>query len=143
LCVRSDDDGREALRECLLRFGIESLIVPFDGSRENGRLHLTTAMSFVGMVEGVPTLLINPRAVRCVELLRSFGFRVLETPQGEEWAANALYLGKRLIFPQGYPLTKELLSNAGIRGLIFASFSLIGATETSPTCLTNLEVDPF
>jgi len=99
---RTNDAGVEQMRRALAPFGYEVEPVAVDGC-----LHLKSAVTVVG--DGL--LLANPAWVP-LEPFRSFD-RVDVHPK-EPWAANALWLGDRVVYPVGWPRTGERLEKRGV-----------------------------
>ncbi len=100
---RTNDIGIDQMRRLLAPHGyeVESVVV-------EGCLHLKSAVTVVGD----RLLLTNPAWVP-LEPFRSFD-RVDVHPD-EPWAANALWLGDRVIYPVAWPRTAERLEKGGVK----------------------------
>jgi dimethylargininase len=99
---RTNDAGVDQMRRALAPFGYEVEAIAVAGC-----LHLKSAVTAVG--EGL--LLTNPAWVPH-EAFRLFD-RIAVHPE-EPWAANALRLGDRVIYPAGWPRTGERLERRGV-----------------------------
>lgn len=73
-----------------------------------GCLHLKTACTYLGQ----KTLLANPTWIDCAPFK---GLRMLEVPEEEPDAANALLLGAVLLLPASFPRTRAMLRDEGFR----------------------------
>jgi dimethylargininase len=98
LSARTNEEGIRQLR----RFAGDVEAVPLTKC-----LHLKSAVTEVA--DG--TLLINPK---WIERERFADFQLIEVDPSEEFAANALRLGARVLFPSEFPRTRERLERAGI-----------------------------
>lgn len=96
--ARTDAKGIEELTRITARWGysVREIAVP------EGVLHLKTDCSLLD----AETVLSTPRlaASGCFE-----GYRVIETPEGEEAAANSIRFNDHMLIPDGFPRTAELL----------------------------------
>ena len=106
LCVgasaRSTIEGVEQLRRLVAKFGYRVEAVPL-----NGCLHLKSAVTQVAP----DLLLINPD---WVDTHRFAGYRLLAVDADEPFAANAVWLGERVVYSSSFPRTAEKLRDAGI-----------------------------
>lgn len=100
---RSNASGIEQLGALLQPFGYRVLPVAVQGC-----LHLKSAVTQVGADQ----LLINSRYV---ERGQFPGMHFIEVDEGEPLGANALMLGRDVIYPRSYPRTAEALQRQGIR----------------------------
>jgi dimethylargininase len=100
---RSDATGIEQLGTLLRTFGYRVLPVALRGC-----LHLKSAVTQVI----ADALLINSRYVER-DQFQGVGF--IEVDQSEPSGANALMLGKDVIYSSSYPRTAEILQRHGIR----------------------------
>ena len=101
LSQRTNCHGREQLRDFLKPHDYE--VQPVE---VRGCLHLKSACSHVGK----GTILVN-RSWIDAERLR--GFELLEVPEEEPAAANALLLNDVVIMPSSFPKTRVLLEERG------------------------------
>jgi len=104
LSKRTDAQGARALAETLAGFGRAARVV----APPPGALHLKTACA---LVDEETVLATGPMA-------RSGlfdGLRVLETPDGEEAAANALRVNDTVLAGARYPRALEMLDAHGLR----------------------------
>lgn len=99
---RSDDGGIEQLGAVVWPYGYTVTAVPVSGC-----LHLKSAIS-----EAAPgVVLVNPAWVDAA----AFGHvSVIEIEPEEPYAANGLFVGGRLIYPESFPRTRARLEAAGI-----------------------------
>jgi dimethylargininase len=97
---RTNRAGAERLGALLARRGYRWSVVPLAAG-----LHLKSSVNAVHddrllVAEGFPTA---PFA----------GFHLLEVPASESYAANCLRVNERLLVPQGFPRTREMLESVG------------------------------
>jgi dimethylargininase len=71
-----------------------------------GCLHLKSGASYVG--DG--TVLVHRPWVNASAFE---GLRLIDAPEGEEWAANVLLIGNTILVADGFPKTAELLGQLG------------------------------
>jgi len=100
--ARSNAEGIAQLRERVAEFGYAVHSVPIHGC-----LHLKSAVTQVAW----DTLLVQPAWVDPAAFV---GFRLIEVDPGEEHAANALWLGRGVVYPACFPRTQRRLEDAGI-----------------------------
>ncbi len=121
LTTRTNEGGVEALRSFL---GQEVVAVPTEKV-----FHLLSAVNYVG----------NRKVVIVPELVDSkyfSGFRQINVPLEEAYAANVLYLGEnRILMPQGYPRTAEKLRREGYR-IVEVDVSEFRKCDGGVTCLS-------
>ena len=99
---RSGAAGTEQLAELLAPFDYQVRSVPLRGC-----LHLKSAVTLVAP----DTLLLNPDQVDGA----AFGsMRRVEVDPGEPAGANALLVGKSLVYPTAFPRTRDRLEALGI-----------------------------
>ena len=100
--ARSNSEGIEQLRQLVTPFGYTVKAV-----RLVGCLHLKSAVTQVAS----DLLLINPEWVEA----RHFpGYRTMNVDPDEPFAANAVWIGDRVLYSASFPRTAELLRNAAI-----------------------------
>ncbi len=99
---RTNQSGYEQFSKAAAKFGYKSIPVPFD----NGMPHLKTELSALDE----ETLIMSSRFTHREEFKN---FKKITVPEGEEYSANCLHLGKRLLAPEGFPKTAELLDQSG------------------------------
>ena len=118
---RTNRTGGDALREVLAPFGYT-----VEGVAVEHCLHLKSAVTQVT----ANAVLLNPRWVDG----RLFaGMDCIEVAPEEPQAANALWLGDRVIFPVEYEATRRRLEQRGIRALSVA-VSEFAKAEGGVTC---------
>lgn len=100
--ARSNADGIEQLRRIVEPFGYSVVAVPMEGC-----LHLKSAVSRVAH----DLLLVNPA---WVDASRFPGYRVITVDQDEPFAANAVWVGERVLYSASFPRTAQLLRDAGV-----------------------------
>lgn len=99
---RSNESGIEQLRAVAWPYGYTVTAVPVRGC-----LHLKSAITEVA--PGV--VLVNPEWIDAA----AFGHvSVIEIDPGEPYAANGLFVGGRLIYPESFPRTRRRLEDSGI-----------------------------
>jgi dimethylargininase len=103
LSRRTNRDGIDQLTELLgsLDYQVKAVEV-------RGCLHLKSACSYVGH----DTILVNRSWIDCEPLS---GFELLDVPEDESGAANALVVDDVVIMPASYPRTRALLEERGFR----------------------------
>ena len=103
LSRRTNREGIEQLRK---------LIEPYDyqvnAVEVRGCLHLKSACSYVGR----DTVLVNRSWINVAPLS---GFELLDVPEEESAAGNALLLNDVIIMPASFPKTRALLEERGFR----------------------------
>ncbi len=100
--ARSNHEGIEQLRRLVAPFGYRVESVPLTGC-----LHLKTAVTQVSH----DLLLINPD---WVDAKYFPDYRTIHVDPDEPFAANAVWLGDRVLYSTSFPRTAELLRRAGI-----------------------------
>ena len=121
LSQRSNAEGIEQLRKVVSAFGYTVPAVTLHDC-----LHLKSAVTLVA--EGA--LLINRQWVDAV----AFGqMRFIDVAPTEPFAANAVRVGKTLIYPEAFPKTRERLEAQGIKVRTVKSSELAKA-EGGVTC---------
>jgi dimethylargininase len=99
-----------------------------------GCLHLKSACSYVGN----NTILINRKWIEAQPLLN---FEVVDVPDGEPAAANALLVKDVVVLPQAFPQTRALLERRGFR-VRPIDVSELQKAEAGVTC-TSLIFDDY
>ncbi|HXG94958.1 MAG TPA: arginine deiminase family protein [Blastocatellia bacterium] len=98
---RTNPEGIRQLREILNVYDYEVREVEVPGC-----LHLKSGCSYIGR----NSILVN-RAL--VDATRLEEFDLIEVPDEEAWAANALLINDVVILPESFPKTRALLESAG------------------------------
>ncbi|HNX98441.1 MAG TPA: arginine deiminase family protein [Candidatus Aminicenantes bacterium] len=98
---RTNRAGFDQFRAIVARHGRVAIPVPVGAG-----LHLKSGVNLVAP----GTLLLVPSFAGRTEFA---GYRTLTVPAGEEYAANVLWLGDRLLHPTGFPATEERLATLG------------------------------
>lgn len=119
---RTNHAGLKSLAHLLLEHGYRVKACSVRGS-----LHLKTAVTRVGR----ELLLVNPE---WVDLHRVQGMKQIEVDPGEPFAACGLWIGGKLIHPEGFPRTRERLEGAGVE-VLSVPLSEFQKAEAGPTCL--------
>lgn len=110
--ARSNSDGVEQLRSLVKPFGYSVVAVPMQGC-----LHLKSAVTQVAK----DLLLINPA---WIDASIFPGYQTLAIDPAEPFAANAAWVGGRVVYSASFPRTAKLLRDAGI------DVRLVDMTET-------------
>jgi dimethylargininase len=118
---RTNDAGIAQLQSCVAPFGYH--VVPVDFS---GCLHLKSAVTAVAD----RTLLVNAAWVSASAFP---GCSVLCIDPREPYAANVLRVGRSLVYPSQYPLTRDLLAKRGLR-VETVDCSELAKAEGAVTC---------
>jgi dimethylargininase len=127
LSGRTDERAVERLGELLP----ELEVIPID-IRASGLLHLKSAASYLGD----DTLLIDPTQLDRARL-EGLGYRVLETPPGEGFAANCVAVGGTVLLADGFPGTRRLVE-ARQRDTLALDVSEFRKGDGALTCLSLL-----
>jgi dimethylargininase len=96
------------------------------GIRVTGCLHLKSAVTQVR----ADTLLVNPA---WVDKSNFPGMKYIETDPSEQYAANALMVGKSVLYQPVYPKTQARLETAGLHPVLVDE-SELGKAEGALTC---------
>jgi dimethylargininase len=121
LSGRSNRAAIAQLGELVATFGYSVKAVDVSGC-----LHLKSAVSQVAD----DTLLANPRWVNPAD----FGaVNLLEVDPTEVYAANALLIGERIIYPTSFPRTRQRLEQRGVR-VVAVDVSELQKAEGAVTC---------
>lgn len=121
---RTNQSGYEQFSKAAAKFGYASIPVPFD----NGMPHLKTELSALDE----ETLIMSNRFAQRKEFT---DFKKIIVPAGEEYSANCLHLGKKLLAPEGFPATAELLHKNGFKP-DFINMSEFRKMDGGLTCLS-------
>jgi len=122
---RTNEEGIRQLREHLAGYDVRSVAV-------RGCLHLKSAVTQVGE----RTLLLNPEWIDR-ELFADFDLIEVAEP----FAANALLVNGKVLFPAAFPRTRERLERAGIE-VITVEADEIAKAEGALTCCSVLVTPP-
>ena len=118
---RSTEDAIDQMRAILEPRNYQVYAV-----RVTGCLHLKSAVTQVGQ----DTLLINPKWVSKDAFP---GMQFIEIDPSEPYAANAVLIDERIVYPSSFPKTQTKLQDAGIRMIIVDADELAKA-EGAVTC---------
>jgi dimethylargininase len=121
LSSRSTGDAIEQARAILTPYDYQVL-----GVHVTGCLHLKSAVTQVSR----ETLLINPAWVSKADFT---GMQNIEVDPSEPYAANAVLVGDKIIYPSSFPRTRAKLQAAGIRMIVVDADELAKA-EGAVTC---------
>ena len=109
---------------------VQNMLSPFGynilGVEINGCLHLKSAVTQIAE----KTLLINPE---WVEKNNFPGMNFIEIDESEPYSANALLIGKSVVFPMAFPKTLLRLKKAGIT-TVAVDMSELAKAEGAVTC---------
>jgi len=109
---------------------MRAFLAPFDyavkGLKVTGCLHLKSAVTQVA----ADTLLVNPAWVGKDNFP---DMKFIEVEPSEAYAANAVLVGKTVLYPSSYPKTRLRLEEAGIR-LAIVDASELAKAEGALTC---------
>lgn len=123
--LRTNDEGIEQLRRFLAPFGYEVRAVALHGC-----LHLKSAVTQVAP----RTILANPA---WIDMAAFAGYDAIEVDPAEPFAANALLIGDRVIYPTGFSRTRARLEARGIR-VVPVDVSELAKAEGGVTCCSLL-----
>lgn len=99
---RTNPEGARQLGKILDSFGYTWQMVPVGAG-----LHFKSSVNLVG--EDV--LLVTQAFAERQELSR---YQLIQVPEGEEYAANTLFINGKLIIPVGFPETRSLLETLNL-----------------------------
>lgn len=101
LSERTNAEGAEQLLRLLKKFGITGSIIEI-----RNLLHLKTGVSYLEN----NTMLVAPELKN-----RPFldGYKSIEIPAEERYAANCIWVNGTVMVPEGYPVTKQKIKEAG------------------------------
>lgn len=122
---RTSAAGASQLADAVRVFGYE--VCPVD---VHGALHLKTAVTLVGEA----LLLMNPAWLDAGPFA---GFDRIGVAPDEPFAANALRVGDRVIYPSAFPRTRDRLARHGVE-LLEVDVSELAKAEGGVTCCSLL-----
>lgn len=124
LSERTDEKGARALQELLLKIGLKNEVV----KTPDGVLHFKSDCALIDD----ETILSTARlaASNVFE-----GFDVIETPAGEEGAANALRVNDVVFLADGYPRVAELLDSRNYK-IVPLKTSEIAKIDAGLSCMS-------
>ncbi|MBV9123021.1 MAG: dimethylargininase [Planctomycetes bacterium] len=125
LSCRTDAAGIRALEAVVRPLGYKVVAIPVQGC-----LHFKTACTALDD----RTLLVNPAWVDC-GLLK--GFRLIQVPEDEPWAANVLRMGPVVGVPAQHVRTAEMVAQLGF-AVQSTDLSEFAKAEAGITCLSLL-----
>jgi len=102
LSARTDRPGAEALKACLKAWGYKVTVA----ETPEGVLHFKTACATLG--EGA-VLATRPM----IDSGIFGGRRLVDVPEGEDYAANVIRVNDVVLVPEGYPATESAIQAAG------------------------------
>jgi dimethylargininase len=121
LSTRSNSEAVELLQGILGEYGYRVRGVPLKGC-----LHLKSAVTRVSQ----NTLLLNPD---WIDRHIFTGWDFVEVARGEDYAANALLIGDRVLYAAAYPKTAKKLGEVGL-SLEIVDMSELAKAEGAVTC---------
>ena len=121
LSSRSDPNAVEQIQDFLQPYGYGVQAVAFSGC-----LHLKSAVTQVAE----KTLLINPG---WVDRQAFQGMTFIETDPSEPYAANALMIGDRILFPRAFARTRKILADTRIK-IVDLDADELAKAEGALTC---------
>ncbi len=101
LSKRTNLQGAEKLIAILIKHGMTGSVI-----RLENVLHLKTGVAY----------LENNNLAACGEFLTKSEFNkfnIIEIPEDESYAANCIWINGKVIFPKGYPISKQRILDAG------------------------------
>lgn len=120
--ARSNDAAVAQLRKLVLGYGYRVHQVPIQDC-----LHLKSAVTQVSE----DTLLVQPRWLPDGSAFA--GYRLIEVDPSEAHAANALRVGRAIVYPDCFPRTRERLQAAGVE-VCSVDVSELQKAEGAVTC---------
>ncbi len=123
LSERTNQQGAEHLHGILTEFGYQG-----DTVKVPEALHLKSSVNFLD----TETLLVT-RSCRTLDCLS--GYQKLVVPDGEEYAANVVWVNDHILIPEGFPGTRQLLEQHGF-AVIALPVSEMAKMDGGLTCLS-------
>jgi dimethylargininase len=123
LSERTNHDGASQLGEILGEFGYHTDIVNVPEA-----LHFKSSVNFIDE----NTLLVTQA---CYPMDCIADYRKLVVPEGEEYAANVVWMNDVILMPEGYPGTRRLLEENGYQ-IREMAVSEISKMDGGLTCLS-------
>lgn len=120
---RTNAAGADQLDQILVEYGYRCTAVPVAAG-----LHFKSSVNWVGD----KTLLVTADFANRPELA---DYEQIIVPEGEEAAANVLWVNGRLLIPQGYPQTKQKLLDWGA-DIIELNMSEAAKMDGGLTCMS-------
>ncbi len=123
LSARTNQPGAEQLCDILSEYGYQGDVVDVPEA-----LHFKSSVNFIDS----HTLLVTQT---CFSLDCLAAYRKLVVPEGEEYAANVVWINGKVLIPDGYPGTQRLLEENGFQ-TIAMPVSEIAKMDGGLTCLS-------
>jgi dimethylargininase len=123
--LRSNAEGIQQLKELAAPIGYEVREVEVRGC-----MHLKTGCCYLGD----DTMLVNRDWIDSNAL---GGFRLIDVPREEPWAANVLTLGQTIVMPDSALATRQLLEQRGLT-VQTLDISELAKAEAGLTCMSIL-----
>lgn len=123
LSMRTNKAGADQLAQILAKYGYACTAVPLEAG-----LHFKSSVNHLGG----NTLLVTADFAGRPELA---GYEQIVVPEGEEAAANVLWVNGRLLIPKGYPQTRQKLLDWGA-DLITLDVSEAAKMDGGLTCMS-------
>ncbi|MDX9725209.1 MAG: hypothetical protein RBT38_02395 [Bacteroidales bacterium] len=101
LSGRTNASGARQLTAILRKYGFTASCVPIESL-----LHLKSGASYLGN----GNMLVTSELTKRDEFE---GYNRISVPKKENYAANSLWLNGRVLVPEGFPETRDLIENAG------------------------------
>jgi dimethylargininase len=124
--ARTNPEGARQLAAFLQAAGFTTSEIDIRGT--SGLLHLKSGMSYLGN----GTMLVDPVLA---ELLDFDGYRVLQVPEDECYAANCIRVNDFVLFAKGYPQTVAMLAAEGF-DLMLLDMSEFRKMDGGLSCLS-------
>lgn len=124
LSDRTDEVGAQALVALLAEFGRKGVVV----TTPPGVLHFKSDCSLLDEETVLSTRRLSVSGVFA-------GLKVINTPDGEEGAANALRINDRVFLGSGFPRTADLLAKAGYEVVSLATAE-IAKVDAGLSCMS-------
>ena len=103
LSGRTNLNGANQLIDILNKYGMTGSLIELKNV-----LHLKTGVAY----------LENNNLVACGEFLKEPEFQkfnIIEIPEDESYAANCVWINDKVLIPEGYPVAKQKIINAGYK----------------------------
>ncbi|WP_419903437.1 dimethylarginine dimethylaminohydrolase family protein [Kiloniella sp.] len=124
LSERTNQAGFDALKKKIAKWGYEAKAI----STPEGVLHFKTDCGLIG-----PNAILATYRLSNAECFS--GMKVIEVPQGEETAANAICVNDTVLLSAGFPKTEELLRNEGYQVTLIPT-QQAALVDGGPSCMS-------
>ena len=123
LSERTNRDGAEQVIQFLKKYGMTGSVVEVSSV-----LHLKTGAAYIER----NNLLASGKFVSHPDFKK---FNIIEIPEEESYAANCIWINDNVLIPEGYPVTREKIREAGY-SIVEVDVSEFQKLDGSLSCLS-------